>query len=141
MSKTETTSKVSLKLLNRKNLGRQASSPTAWEEPLITPSGLLQRLQMAITDYAHQQDKPRKARRPRRALDFRHNSQAPQEYKSDYKWQSQTMLKIETTSKMSLKLRYRINLRGKACARAQLSTLDTAHKIPHSLERGRALFR
>ena len=39
------------------------------------------------------------------------------------------MSKIETTSKVSLKLASRINL-GRQGMRAELSTLDTAHKPP-----------
>ena len=46
------------------------------------------------------------------------------------------MSKIETTSKVSLKLRSRTNL-GRWDARAEPSTLDTAHKLPHSLERAK----
>ena len=44
------------------------------------------------------------------------------------------MSKIETTIKESLKLPSRINLEMRG-ARAELSTLDTAHKLPHSLEK------
>ena len=44
------------------------------------------------------------------------------------------MYKIETTSKVSQKLTRKINL-GRQGARAELSTLDTAHRPPHSPER------
>ena len=44
------------------------------------------------------------------------------------------MSKIETTSKVSLKLSSRINL-GRQGARTELSTLDTAHKSPHIPEK------
>ena len=44
------------------------------------------------------------------------------------------MSKIETTSKVSMKLVSRINI-GTRGARAELSALYTAHKPPHSLER------
>ena len=44
------------------------------------------------------------------------------------------MSKIETTSKKSLKLPSRMNL-GRRGAHTELSALDTAHKLPHSLER------
>ena len=47
------------------------------------------------------------------------------------------MSKIETTSKVSLKLPSRINL-GRRGAPAELSTLDITHKLPHSLERANA---
>ena len=57
-----------------------------------------------------------------------------QDCKSSNKRQSQTMYKIETTSKVSLKLTSRVNLERRD-ARAQLSTLGTAHNSPHSLER------
>ena len=43
---------------------------------------------------------------------------------------SQTMSKTETTSKVSLKLLSRINP-GRRGARAEVCTLDTAHKFPH----------
>ena len=48
------------------------------------------------------------------------------------------MSKIETTSKVSLKLTSRINL-GMQGARNELSILDTAYKPFHSLERVKAL--
>ena len=44
------------------------------------------------------------------------------------------MSKIETTSKVSLKLPSRIHL-GRRGARTELSTLDTDYKLLHSLER------
>ena len=44
------------------------------------------------------------------------------------------MPKIETTSKASLRLLSRINL-GRRGACTKLSTLDTAHKPPHSVKR------
>ena len=46
------------------------------------------------------------------------------------------MSKIETTSKVSLKLPSRMKL-GRRGARTELSALDTAHKLPHSLERAK----
>ena len=61
-----------------------------------------------------------------------------QDSKSGHKWQSQTMSKIETTSKVSLKLTSKINL-GRQGARNELSILDTAYKPIHSLERVKAL--
>ena len=42
------------------------------------------------------------------------------------------MSKTKTTSKVSLKLSSRINLE-KQGARSDLSTLDTAHKLPYNL--------
>ena len=48
------------------------------------------------------------------------------------------MSKIETTSKVSLKLTSKINL-GRQGARNELSILDTAYKPFHSLERVKAL--
>ena len=48
------------------------------------------------------------------------------------------MSKIETTSKVSLKLASMINL-GRWSARAELSTLDTAHTLPHSHERDKPI--
>ena len=46
------------------------------------------------------------------------------------------MSKFETISKVSLKLPSRINL-GRRGVRAELWTLDTAHKLPHSPERAK----
>ena len=48
------------------------------------------------------------------------------------------MSKIETASKVSLKFPSRINLR-RGGARAEPPTMDTAHMLPHSLEKSEAL--
>ena len=49
------------------------------------------------------------------------------------------MSKIENTSKVSLKFPNRINL-GRRGVRAELSTLDPAHKLPHNLKRIKILY-
>ena len=93
MFKVQTTSKVSMKLTSWINLGRRGV-----------------RAELSTLDTAHRPPRPphnspeRATPRPTRThIPHRNHQQPPQDRKSDPKWQSQTMSKAETTSKVPLK--------------------------------------
>ena len=126
MSKIETKSKVSLNLPSR-----------------ITSEGEA-RADLSTLDIAHKLPHSLERVNPRSKRTHRPQfpqeplitslPPAPQDRKNGYKWQSQPISKTETTSKAPLEPPSRIILGKRSARRAELSTLDTANNLHHSLK-------